>query len=48
MIRTGRILGDLAQSLGYELAGIDLFRTRAATASREHLREEIVQLRWPG
>ena len=48
MIRTGRILGELAQSLGYELSGIDLFRTRIATASREHLREEVVRLRWLG
>ena len=48
MIRTGRILGELAQSLGYELTDIDLFRTRIATASREHLREEVVRLRWPG
>ena len=48
MIRTGQILGELAQSLGYELTAIDLFRTRIATASRQHLREEVVQLRWPG
>ena len=48
MIRTGRILGELAQRLGYELSGIDLFRTRIATASREHLREEVVRLRWLG
>ena len=48
MIRTGRILGDLAQSLGYELVGIDLFRTRLATASRQYLREEVVRLRWTG
>ncbi len=48
MIRTGRILGELAQDLGYELAGIDLFRTRIATASRQHLREEVVRLRWTG
>ena len=48
MIRTGQILGDLAQALGYELTGIDLFRTRISTASREHLREEVVLLRWPG
>ncbi len=47
MIRTGRILADIAQSLGYELLGIDLFRTRFATASREQLREEAVVLRWP-
>ena len=48
MIRTGRILGELAQSLGYELTDIDLFRTRIATASRQQLREEVVRLRWPG
>ena len=48
MIRTGQILGELAQDLGYELTGIDLFRTRMATASRQQLREEVVRLRWPG
>jgi hypothetical protein len=48
MIRTGQILADLAQSLGYELVRIDLFRTRLATATREQLREEVVVLRWPG
>ena len=48
MIRTGRILGELAQSLGYELTAIDLFRTRIATASRQYLREEVVRLRWLG
>ena len=48
MIRTGRILGELAQRLGYELTAIDLFRTRIATASRQQLREEVVRLRWPG
>jgi len=47
MIRTGQLLADIAQSLGYELVGIDLFRTRLATATREQLREEIVVLRWP-
>lgn len=48
MIRTGQILGDIAESLGYELVGIDLFRTRLATATKEQLREEVVVLRWPG
>jgi hypothetical protein len=47
MIRTGQILGDIASSLGYELVGIDLFRTRLATATKEQLREEVVVLRWP-
>lgn len=48
MIRTGQLLADIAQSLGYELVGIDLFRTRLATATKEQLREEVVLLRWPG
>jgi DNA modification methylase len=48
MIRTGQILGDIAQQLGYELMGIDLFRTRLATATKEQLREEVVVLRWKG
>lgn len=48
MIRTGEILADIAKSLGYELVGIDLFRTRLSTATREQLREEVVVLRWPG
>jgi DNA modification methylase len=48
MIRTGQILADLAKSAGYEVIGIDLFRTRLATATKEQLREEVVILRWPG
>jgi len=48
MIRTGRLLADIAQSLGYDVEGIDLFRTRLSTATKEQLREEVVVLRWPG
>lgn len=48
MIRTGNILADIAHDLGYEVLGIDLFRTRLATATRAQLREEVVLLRWPG
>ena len=48
MIRTGKLLAGIAESLGYELLGIDLFRTRLATATKEQLREEAVILRWPG
>lgn len=48
MIRTGQILADLAKSLGYEVTGIDLFRTRLSTTTKEQLREEVVLLRWPG
>ncbi len=48
MIRTGTLLADIAHSLGYEVVGVDLFRTRIATATKEQLREEVVVLRWPG
>ena len=48
MIRTGQLLAELAHSLGYDVVGIDLFRTRIATASKAHLREEVLLLRWPG
>ena len=48
MIRTGRLLGELAHELGYEVVGLDLFRTRLATATRQQLREEVLVLRWSG
>ncbi len=48
MIRTGQLLADIAQSLGYKLISIDLFRTRLATATKARLREEAVVLCWPG
>ena len=48
MIRTAKLLAEVAVSQGYELEGIDLFRTRHATATREQLREEVLLLRWPG
>lgn len=48
MIRTGQLLADIAESLGYQVVGIDLFRTRLATATKDQLREEVVILRWPG
>jgi len=48
MIRTGNILSDIAETLGYELIRIDLFRTRLSTTTKEQLREEVVILRWKG
>lgn len=48
MIRTGELLADIAQALGYEVVRIDLFRTRFATATKEELREEVLVLRWNG
>jgi DNA modification methylase len=47
MIRTGQLLADIAKSLGYELVDIDLFRERLATATKGHLREEVVILHLP-
>jgi hypothetical protein len=46
-IPTGQLLAEIGQMLGYELVGIDLFRTRLATATGAQLREEVVVLRWP-
>ncbi len=48
MIRTGELLGRIAERLGYEIVGRDLFRTRAATATRDQINEEVLLLRWPG
>jgi hypothetical protein len=48
MIRTGELLAGIAEGLGYQVEGIDLFRTRLATATREQLREEVVLLKWKG
>lgn len=48
MIQTGKLLAGIANSLGYEVERIDLFRTRLATATKKQLREEVVVLRWPG
>lgn len=48
MIRTGDLLAGLAQTLGYKLVGIDLFRTRRSTATGDNLREEVLLLEWPG
>ena len=48
MIRTGEILAEIAERLGYQVEGLNLFRTRLATATKEQLREEVLQLRWKG
>lgn len=44
MIRTGQLLADVAVQEGYKVEGIDLFRTRFATATKEELREEVLIL----
>lgn len=48
LIPTGRLIEKIAVNLGYEATGIDLFRTRLATATKEQLKEEVVTLRWTG
>ena len=48
IIRTGEILSVIAENRGYEVTGIDLFRTRFSTATQDYLREEVVLLRWNG
>ena len=48
LIPTGELLADIAVELGYKVLGIDLFRTRLATATRQQLREEVVLLEWQG
>lgn len=48
LIPTGEILADVARNAGYEVIGIDLFRTRLSTATKQQLREEVVLLKWNG
>jgi len=47
-IPTGKILGDIATHLGYQLDSIDMFRTRFATATKKDMNEEVVVLKWKG
>lgn len=47
-IRTGRLLAEVAESLGYAIQDIQLFRSRLSTKTRKYMREEAVILRWPG
>ena len=47
MIPTGQIIADIAQSLGYQVKCVDLFRTRLSTVTGQQLREEVVVMEWP-
>ena len=47
-IRTGKLLANIADSLGYEVVDIELFRSRLSTTTKETLREECVILKWNG
>ena len=48
MIRTGDLLSEVAESLGYKVIRKDLFRTRFATATKQQIREEVVIFQWKG
>jgi DNA modification methylase len=48
LIKTGELLAEIAESLGYEVIRIDLFRTRFSTATGNYIKEEVVVLQWPG
>ena len=46
LIRTGELLGEIAEELGYKVLDLELFRTRPSTATGELLREEVLILEW--
>lgn len=48
LIRTGELLAEIADNIGYDVINIDLFRTRQSTTTGEQLREEVVLLEWNG
>ncbi len=48
LIPTGELLAKIAESLGYTVTGVDLFRTRRAASTNLALKEEVVVLQWPG
>lgn len=48
LIKTGQLLAEIADRLGYKVLDIDLFRQRFSTATQQHIREEVVLLRWEG
>ena len=48
LIQTGELLAEIADSIGYKVLDIDIFRTRISTATGDQLREEVVLLEWNG
>lgn len=46
LIRTGELLAEIADKLGYKVINLDLFRTRFSTATGNNLREEVLILEW--
>lgn len=45
LIKTGSILAEIAEGIGYKVDTIDIFRTRLSTTTGKHLNEEVVVLR---
>lgn len=46
-IRTAHLLADVAKRVGYEVEGIELWRTRRATATKMDLEENVLIIRRP-
>lgn len=43
-VRTASLLGEVAESIGYTVDGIDLFRERLSTTTKSLIREEVLLL----
>lgn len=43
-VRTAALLGEVAESIGYTIDGIDLFRERLSTTTKSLIREEVLLL----
>lgn len=48
LIRTGALLAEIGENLGYRVERIDLFRERISTVTGDMLREEAVIFTWEG
>jgi Putative RNA methylase family UPF0020 len=46
-IKTGALLAEIAESLGYRVSSLDLWRERLSTSTKLMLREEVVVLEFP-
>lgn len=46
LIRSGKILANIAETLGYEVVRTDIFRKRFSTATQSYLNEEVLILKW--
>jgi hypothetical protein len=46
-IRTAQLLADVALKAGYEVEGIELWRTRRSTTTKQNLAENVLILKHP-